>query len=124
MNEDDKNPNQGWIHEKTYEYDPSVYADKNFSSISEIIKEVESLDPDRKPEEHDFMYLLHLNRVAADIVRNSGQPLKQNTLDALFHTANKDIWGAMIFSDRVNRIPEFRNAVKMMLMDLFTVRDL
>ena len=78
----------------------------------------QSLDSEKNPEHHDFMYLLHLNRVAAEIVRNSDLPNKRSVLDALFHTANKDIWGSMIHSERVNRTEDFKSAINYMLMDI------
>lgn len=115
---EDKNPNQGWIYQKTYEYEPDRYSDRQFETIAEIVAEVKSLDSEKNPEHHDFMYLLHLNRVAAEIVRNSDLPNKRSVLDALFHTANKDIWGSMIHSERVNRTEDFKSAINYMLMDI------
>lgn len=117
MREDLRNDkNKGWVDEVIIEYNPDSF--QQFNAIKEIQTELKQLDP-KKNSNHDFMYLFHLNREASRIVTEINHPHHENISQALFHTANKDIWSVMIFSyERVDRTKEFESAINYMKMDI------
>lgn len=107
--------NKGWIDQVVVEYNPDSF--DSFDSISDIRKELNSLDPAGNPD-HTFMYLFHLNREASRIISDSDLEHSRSYTDKLFHTANKDIWTPMLMPDTVDRTRWFWEGVKFTLMDL------